>query len=123
MHWKSAQYAAADRFPCLVALNFLLATSLESASPTARVIAVLNSSHVLYVLRPWLLTGGSLVTDGRVTQNLRKEKVRSNNSNDGNYLLLWGSSRNQGVVTYYNLKLCCLSQGAFEVVDRNCIQV
>jgi hypothetical protein len=41
----------------------------------------------------YLLTGGSLVTDGRVTQNFRKEKVRSNNSNDGNYLLLWGFSR------------------------------
>jgi hypothetical protein len=40
-----------------------------------------------------VLTGGSLLTDGRVTQNLRKEKVRSNNSNDGNYLLLWGFSR------------------------------
>jgi hypothetical protein len=38
----------------------------------------------------WVLTGGSLVTDGRVTQNFRKEKMRSNNSNDGNYLLLWG---------------------------------
>jgi hypothetical protein len=37
-----------------------------------------------------VLTGGSLVTDGRVTQNFRKEKLRSNNSNDGNYLLLWG---------------------------------
>jgi hypothetical protein len=31
-----------------------------------------------------LLTGGSLVTDGRVTQNFRKEKMRSNNSDDGN---------------------------------------
>jgi hypothetical protein len=40
-----------------------------------------------------LLTGGSLVTDGRVTQNFRKEKVRSNNSNDGNYLLLRGFSQ------------------------------
>jgi hypothetical protein len=37
-----------------------------------------------------LLTGGSLMTDGRVTQIFRKEKLRSNNSNDGNYLLLWG---------------------------------
>jgi hypothetical protein len=31
-----------------------------------------------------VLTGGSLVTDGRVTQNRRKEKMRSNNSNEGN---------------------------------------
>jgi hypothetical protein len=31
-----------------------------------------------------VLTGGSLVTDGRVTQFFRKEKMRSNNSNDGN---------------------------------------
>jgi hypothetical protein len=38
----------------------------------------------------YVLTGGSLVTDGRVTQIFRKEKMRSNNSNDGNYLLLWG---------------------------------
>jgi hypothetical protein len=30
-----------------------------------------------------LLTGGSLVTDGRVTKKLQKEKLRSNNSNDG----------------------------------------
>jgi hypothetical protein len=37
-----------------------------------------------------VLTGGSLMTDGRVTQNFQKEKVRSNNSNDGNYLLLRG---------------------------------
>jgi hypothetical protein len=37
-----------------------------------------------------VLTGGSLVTDGRVTQILRKEKMRSNDSNDGNYLLLRG---------------------------------
>jgi hypothetical protein len=37
-----------------------------------------------------VLTGGSLMTHGRVTQNFRKEKVRSNNSNDGNYLLLRG---------------------------------
>jgi hypothetical protein len=37
-----------------------------------------------------VLTGGSLVTDGRVTQTFRKEKLRSNNSNDGNYLLLRG---------------------------------
>jgi hypothetical protein len=37
-----------------------------------------------------VLTGGSLVTNGRVTQILRKEKMRSNNSNDGNYLLLRG---------------------------------
>jgi hypothetical protein len=38
----------------------------------------------------WLLTGGSLGTDGRVTQIFRKEKMRSNNPNDGNYLLLRG---------------------------------
>jgi hypothetical protein len=31
-----------------------------------------------------VLTGGSLMTDGRVTQFFRKEKVRSNNSSDGN---------------------------------------
>jgi hypothetical protein len=31
-----------------------------------------------------VLTRGSLLTDGRVTQNLRKEKLRSNNFNDGN---------------------------------------
>jgi hypothetical protein len=37
-----------------------------------------------------VLTGGSLMTDGRVTQNFRKEKMRSNNSNDGHYVLLWG---------------------------------
>jgi hypothetical protein len=37
-----------------------------------------------------ILTRGSLITNGRVTQNFRKEKMRSNNSNDGNYLLLWG---------------------------------
>jgi hypothetical protein len=37
-----------------------------------------------------VLTGGSLMTDSRVTQNFQKEKMRSNNSNDGNYLLLWG---------------------------------
>jgi hypothetical protein len=37
-----------------------------------------------------LLTGGCLVTDGRVTEDFQKEKMRSNNSNDGNYLLLWG---------------------------------
>jgi hypothetical protein len=45
------------------------------------------------ITKSHLLTGGSLVTDGRVTQNFRKEKVRSNNSKDGNYLLLWGFSR------------------------------
>jgi hypothetical protein len=55
MHWKSTQYAAADRFPYPAALNFLLATSLESASLNAQVIAVLNSSHVLYVLFPWFI--------------------------------------------------------------------
>jgi hypothetical protein len=71
-----------------------------------------------------MLTGGSLVTDGRVTQILRKEKSRSNNSNDRNYLLLGGDSLEvEGVVTCYNLKLCSLSQGVFEVVDCNCIQV
>jgi hypothetical protein len=37
-----------------------------------------------------VLTGGSLITNGRVTQNFQKEKMRSNNSNNGNYLLLWG---------------------------------
>jgi hypothetical protein len=37
-----------------------------------------------------LLTGGSPMTGGRVTQDFRKEKMRTNNSNDGNYLLLWG---------------------------------
>jgi hypothetical protein len=31
-----------------------------------------------------VLTGGSLMTNGRVTQNVRKEKLRSNNSNEGN---------------------------------------
>jgi hypothetical protein len=30
------------------------------------------------------------MTDGRVTQVFRKRKMRSNNSNDGNYLLLRG---------------------------------
>jgi hypothetical protein len=30
------------------------------------------------------------VTNGRVTQIFEKEKLRSNNSNDGNYLLLRG---------------------------------
>jgi hypothetical protein len=36
-------------------------------------------------LRPGIvLTGGSLMTDGRVTQNFRKENMRSNNSDDGN---------------------------------------
>jgi hypothetical protein len=39
-----------------------------------------------------VLTGGILMTNGRVTQKFRKEKLRSNNSNDGNYLLLWGAS-------------------------------
>jgi hypothetical protein len=57
MCWKSAQYAAAEWFPCLVALNFLLATSLESASLNARVIAVLNPSHIVYVLHPWFIEG------------------------------------------------------------------
>jgi hypothetical protein len=42
-----------------------------------------------------VLTGYSLMTDGRVTQNFQKEKMRSNNSNDGNYLLLWGFSRSE----------------------------
>jgi hypothetical protein len=40
-----------------------------------------------------VLTRGSLITNGRVTQDCQKEKLRSNNSNDGNYLLLWGFSR------------------------------
>jgi hypothetical protein len=57
MRWKSAQYAAAERFPCLAALNFLVATSLESASLNAWVIAILNPSHVVYVLRPWFIEG------------------------------------------------------------------
>jgi hypothetical protein len=35
-----------------------------------------------------VLTGGSLMTDSRVTQDFQKEKLRSNNCNDGNYLLL-----------------------------------
>jgi hypothetical protein len=39
-----------------------------------------------------VLTRGSLITDSRVTQDFCKEKLRSNNSNDGNYLLLWGFS-------------------------------
>jgi hypothetical protein len=34
-----------------------------------------------------------------------------------------GFSRSGWVVTCYNLKLCCLSQGVFEVVDCNCVQV
>jgi hypothetical protein len=37
-----------------------------------------------------VLTGGSLITDSRVTQIFRKEEMRSNNSDDGNYLLLRG---------------------------------
>jgi hypothetical protein len=37
-----------------------------------------------------VLTGDSLMTNSRVTQNFQKETVRSNNSNDGNYLLLRG---------------------------------
>jgi hypothetical protein len=55
-----------------------------------------NNSHMLFgdekIGEVWgnhgeiakVLTGGSLMTDGRVTQNFRKEKMRSNNSNDGN---------------------------------------
>jgi ABC-type methionine transport system ATPase subunit len=39
-----------------------------------------------------VLTRGNLVTDGRVTQIFRKEKMKSNNSNNGNYLLLRGDS-------------------------------
>jgi hypothetical protein len=31
-----------------------------------------------------VLTRGSLITNGRVTQNFQKEKLRSNNSNKGN---------------------------------------
>jgi hypothetical protein len=50
--------------------------------------AIYNIDHVVYS-NP-VLTGGSLVTDGRVTQIFRKEKMRSNNSGDGNYLLLRG---------------------------------
>jgi hypothetical protein len=37
-----------------------------------------------------VLTRGSLMTDGRVTQIFQKEKMGSNNSNEGNYLLLRG---------------------------------
>jgi hypothetical protein len=37
-----------------------------------------------------VLTGGSLITNGRVTQIFRKEEMTSNNSDDGNYLLLRG---------------------------------
>jgi hypothetical protein len=55
MRWKSAQYAAADRLPCLVALNLLLATSLELASLNTQVITVLNSSQVAYMLFPWFI--------------------------------------------------------------------
>jgi hypothetical protein len=44
----------------------------------------------LRVVVALVLTGGNLVTDGRVTQIFRKEKLRSNNSHDGNYLLLRG---------------------------------
>jgi hypothetical protein len=39
-----------------------------------------------------VLTGGSFMTNSRVTQDFGKEKLRSNNSNDGNYLLLRGFS-------------------------------
>jgi hypothetical protein len=39
-----------------------------------------------------LKTGGSQVTDGRVTQYPCKRKMRSNNFDDGNYLLLRGFS-------------------------------
>jgi hypothetical protein len=58
-----------------------------------------NENCKLRDLFSWLegaalvLTGGSLVTNGRVTQDFRKEELRSNNSNDGNYLLLWGFSQ------------------------------
>jgi hypothetical protein len=45
-----------------------------------------DSAHITLKM----LTGGSLVTNGRVTQIFRKEEMRSNNSNDGNYLLLRG---------------------------------
>jgi hypothetical protein len=45
------------------------------------------------MLKLKLLTRGSLITDSRVTQAFRKEKIRSNNSNDGNYLLLSGFSQ------------------------------
>jgi hypothetical protein len=40
-----------------------------------------------------VLTGGSLMTKSRVTQDFQKEKMRTNNFNDGNYVLLWGFSR------------------------------
>jgi hypothetical protein len=57
IHWNSAQYVAVERFPCRMVLNFLLATSLESASPNARVIAVLKSSHPSYLLFPSVMEG------------------------------------------------------------------
>jgi hypothetical protein len=37
-----------------------------------------------------ILTGGSPMTNSRVTQKFREEKLRSNNSSNGNTLLLWG---------------------------------
>jgi hypothetical protein len=40
--------------------------------------------------RAKVLTRGSLVTNSRITQIFRKEKMRSNNSDEGNYLLLRG---------------------------------
>jgi hypothetical protein len=57
MRWKSAQYAATKQFPCLTALTFLLASSLELALVNARVIAILNPCHVVYVLYPCFIQG------------------------------------------------------------------
>jgi hypothetical protein len=56
-----------------------------SASKISAVVPIGATAFTMVVL-----TGGSLVTDGRVTQVFRKRKMRSNNSNDGNYLLLRG---------------------------------
>jgi hypothetical protein len=55
--WNSAQYAAAEQAPCRIILNFLLATSLESASPKALLMAVFNVSQVVYTLCPSLMDG------------------------------------------------------------------
>jgi uncharacterized membrane protein YwaF len=55
--WNSAQYAAAEWAPCRIILNFLLATSLESASPKALLMAVLIESQVVYTLFPSLMDG------------------------------------------------------------------
>jgi hypothetical protein len=63
-------------FLCIFWFFYLLVTSLN----------MLGEALIKIIV----LTGGSLVTDSRVTQNFRKEKMRSNNSNDGNYSLLRG---------------------------------